>query len=1009
MSKMTFSDLQEKAINAKGKNYLISAGAGSGKTAVLTERIYRIAKEDKTLDKFLVLTFTNAAAAEMKNRVREKLIDDPETLYLASEVDNAHIETFDAFSLYLVKKYFYRLNVSRDLMIIDNSIISIKRKKILQELFEEKYEKEDPRFLSLIEAYATKNENGIKDFIIKLLQAGDKKSDNYKFFNHLKNDFYNKDFIDGFISTYISQVRDNLLFIREKALELEDLDDINKIIEFVDYRLGLDDYDELYNSLKESFPRKEGKASDGEYRKLITDIYNSKVKIKDDRDYGSKSEVIDHYLSTKEYASTLIDLAVEVETRLDNFKKEHNAYSFGDISRFVLTLLKDENIRKEISDSFDYIMIDEYQDTNDVQETVISKISRNNVYMVGDVKQSIYRFRGADCHIFQEKYERYKLHDGGEEIDLNTSYRSREEVVNFINELFAKLMDKKVNEIDYSNGHEFIFGRKEYNENKKEDYSPTVYRYTYEKSSETIEKECEIMTKDIINKINNQFQVYDVKTKTNRDCRFGDFAIIIDRGSQFETIRRKFSEANIPLKVIGKETLFKSDVILLSKSLIKMLYYSLKDDYEHEYRHAYMSVARSFLYEYPDDKLYEIFTNKTFLVEEFAQKIELIKEKLRFAPIKEVLLTLYEEFDIYSSLSKITQYYPNAHKLEHLLSLAESMDDLNYTLEDLVNYFDDLAELDEDIDYSDSDAQENSVTLINIHKSKGLEYGIIYFPGLTKNFNLEDSKTSMLFSDKYGIAIPSDVEDAHSLLIHLVKEELKDDDFQEKIRLLYVALTRAKEKIILISGSKSDKDKLMRPNQVKSFNEMLGLTDTIYKYNKDYSLEDVSLKEKKEENVVEKIKLKEVNVPANEVIHLRASKTASEDVDDNVLDFGTELHYYLEHLNLESDNLDYIKNRQMRKYVYNVKNSFLFKGVSNSQVRHEYHFYDSSSGLEGYIDALIIKEDEIDIVDFKLKNIEDEEYDRQLKIYKSYIEKHTTKPIKMYLLAAITGEVREVK
>ena len=143
-------------------------------------------------------------------------------------------------------------------------------------------------------------------------------------------------------------------------------------------------------------------------------------------------------------------------------------------------------------------------------------------------------------------------------------------------------------------------------------------------------------------------------------------------------------------------------------------------------------------------------------------------------------------------------------------------------------------------------------------------------------------------------------------------------------------------------------------------------------------------------------------------MHFRASKEINDDIDSNLLDFGSELHAYLEKMDLKTKSLDYVKNRQMKKYVYNVLNSPLFEGVSNEQIRHEYRFYDQDSGLQGYIDALIIKEDEIDIIDFKLKNIDDSEYDKQLRTYKSYIKKITNKPIKMYLLAAITGEEREV-
>lgn len=1009
MSKIRFSSEQELAINASGSNYLISAGAGSGKTAVLTERIYRLAKKDHTLDHFLVLTFTNLAASEMKSRVRAKLVEDEETLPLASEVDNAHIETFDSFSLFLAKKYFYKLGISKDISITDNSILSIKRKKYLDEIFEELYEKEDSNFLSLIDNYASKNANVIKDYIISILEASDKKADNFEYLNYLKNNFFKEENVDSAISLYIEELKNDIEFIRKKAYELEDIEDADNIISFCDSLLIINDYDELREALKVGFvTKKKSAATDGKFRDKIKYYYDNSIKTTEKNDFGTAEEIKNKYFEIKPFIQTIINIAIEVENRLLSFKKEKNAFSFGDISRFVLHLLKDESIRKEISDSFDYIMVDEYQDTNDIQETVINAISKNNVYMVGDVKQSIYRFRGADCHIFQEKYEEYKLNRGGKEIDLNTSYRSRKEVVDFINDVFSQIMKKDINVIDYKNGHQFGFGRKEYEINKPScSYKPEIYTFEYEKSDEVVDKECEIIIKDITNKINNKYQVFDNDLKGFRGCDYKDFAIIIDRGSSFDKYRQAFSKANIPLKVESKERLFKSDIISLTRSLIKLLYYSLNNDYENEYRHAYLSVARSFLFEYKDDVLYEIYKNKSFLLEPFAQKMELLKERLRFASLKEILLTLYQEYDIYASISKIGQLYANTHKLEQLLSISETMDKLNYTLSDLIEYFEDLSKLDVDIEYSDSDVQENSVTLINIHKSKGLEYGIIYYPGLNKDFNRQDILTSFLFSDHFGPVIPSK-ESNYSLFIHLIKKELLVSDFEEKIRLLYVALTRAKEKIILVSGQKIGRLPFNKPTSSRNMNDLLLLTDAFDKYIGRYSLDDVSINRNEDKIVTDKIILKEIKVPAKIVTRTRASKESDTEVDSSLLDFGNELHAYLEKMDLDNKSLDYIKNLRMKKYVYNVMNSSLFKGVSNKDVRHEFAFYDEESGIQGYIDALIIKENEIDIVDFKLKNIDDSEYDRQLRIYKSYIAKKTDKPVKMFLLAAITGEVREV-
>ena len=172
-------------------------------------------------------------------------------------------------------------------------------------------------------------------------------------------------------------------------------------------------------------------------------------------------------------------------------------------------------------------------------------------------------------------------------------------------------------------------------------------------------------------------------------------------------------------------------------------------------------------------------------------------------------------------------------------------------------------------------------------------------------------------------------------------------------------------------------------------------------------LEEVVATEK--EKSVNKITIKQIEIPYKERVHLRASKSVNEEIDPDLLDFGTELHAYLENFNLETKSLDYVKNRQMKKYVYNVMHSSLFDGVKNNEVLHEYRFFDEESGIEGYIDALIVKENEIDIVDFKLKNIDEKEYDRQLRIYKSFLARQTKLPIKMYLLAAMTGEIREVK
>lgn len=1014
MSEHEFSPTQCKAIyDANGENFLISAGAGSGKTAVLTERIYDLAKKENTLKNFLILTFTKLAAGEMKARVRKKLLKDPTTVLLASQVDNAHIETFDSFTLFLTQKYSYALNVSSNLSVIDSSVVNIKRRKVMDELFEKHYLEENTSFIKLMKEYCKKDDSIIKEFILKIIDASDKTVDKYGYLNHLKNDFYNDQIVDQALNDYVNEIYENIKFILGKVSStgLEDASDEFAINNYLAHILLLNDYDKIrdYFSLF-NFPSRKGKqkTSDVEFRNAVAEFAKKKIKTEKSVDYGDSNFIRETYLKQKEYAQTIVDLAIEVEQVMDEYKKEHNVYSYGDISRFALKLIENEFIRKEISESFKYIMIDEYQDTNEVQEKLISAIGKDNIYMVGDVKQSIYKFRGADCTIFQDKYIKYKHEEGGKEIDLNTSYRSRKEIVDFINETFTAIMDKNINTIDYSDGHLFGFGQNRYIPNNI--YIPEVYNYDYSVSADSTDKETELIIQDIISKKNNHFQVYDLDNKVFKDCDYKDFAVITGTKTQFAQMKRKFEEAGIPVHAYDKEDLFSSDIVFLIKNLLKLLKCSLNAEYEsNDFKHAFMSVARSFLFEYPDGKLHNIVIDKTYLLEPFMQKIELIKEKLRFKSIKEIVVTIYDEFALYDSICKITQFYANTHKAETILNIAGSLDSIGFTFDDFVEYFDQIAEIKEEVEFKDDSAGENSVTLINIHASKGLEYRIVYYSMLNKQFVTNSDKNSFVLSDKYGLLLPYTSGTYNSIFIHLSNEKVCKEDFEEKIRELYVALTRAKEKIIILNGNKEvKKQTIKREYHCKSFKEILAISNALSKYASYVpSFEYLVVKEEKPLDI-NKIILKQINVDSKIVNKHRASKALDLDVDESLLEFGRRLHNYLENVNFESKDLSFISDYKMKKYVSNVVNSKIFSNVKNNQIKKEFYFYDEEQNLEGYIDALIIKENEIDIVDYKIKNISDEHYDQQLNSYRRYISRISNKPVKMFLLAAITGESREV-
>ena len=1011
---MLWSKQQEKAIDAEKGNYLISAGAGSGKTAVLTERVYQLIKKDYKISRFLVLTFTEAASAEMKIRIRDKLLSDPELTNLASEIENSHIETFDAFAGFLVRKYSHKLGIDSHFQNLDGTIANLKRRSFINELFDEYYENNDPLFVEMIKKFCSKDDISIRDYVFSLGEISSKLINPESLFNDCQNTFFSDEYLNKRIEQEFERRRYVLNRIIDNAYKLEDVDDCDAIIEFANKALSCSTYDELQAFVDDKiigFPDKDRKTqtTDKPFRDSIADLYKKEIKKKN---YGSSGTIKTLQLSTKKYVDLIVEMTKKVEKRLRDYQKTVNAFSFSEIARMASTLLKDKEVVNEVSNIFDFIMVDEYQDTNDIQEEVIQTISRNNVYMVGDMKQAIYRFRDANPLIFQNKYNSYKDGVLGTKIDMNTSYRTREEVVNAINEIFDVLMDKQTNPIDYKNGHHFESGFDAYKIKKdnKEDYNFKIYTYPSVDSQTDLKEEVNIVIDDIIYKINNKYQVYDRKMEKLRDCTFKDFAIIIDRKTDFDEFRRAFSEKAIPLKAIYNERIGKTDVSLVIQNLLKLFYYTLKEDFDNEYIHAFVSVARSFLMRMSDKDIYLWVKNKIFQHSEVHYKITRVVNEYKNKSLFEILSALFDEFELYYKIRTIRHFEDNVYKANSFLDLAKKMDELGLSISEMIEYFADLQENELDIEVVSKEASENSVTIINIHKSKGLEYSFVYFPCLYKHFNRSSINTSFLTSKNFGVLFPIDkVENINSLFNHLLKEEESQQDVEEKLRLLYVALTRVKERAILLCPIKENETKKLLLSKSLSFKDFIEYGDFISKYGVEYKYKNEQLLEKTPQNTDKKIEIREISVPSTMIEKKRASKENEGEVDESLLEFGSELHYLLEVVDYETKDTSFIKDNGLKKYVSNVLNSEPFKGVKNKQINHEYEFYDENSGVNGIIDALIVHDDYIDIVDFKLKNIADDKYVEQLHTYRDYVKTISDKPIKMHLIAAITGEVKEIE
>ena len=439
-----FTEEQQLAIDMEGTNILVSAGAGSGKTAVLTERVLRKLKEGTHINELLILTFTNKAALEMKERVRKKLKEN-ELMDELDLLDSSYITTFDAYSLALVKKYADTIHLSSNITIAESSILDLAKKEILDEIFLDYYDKCPNDFLNLITKFCLKDDKTIKKRILELDSTLDLKLNKAEFIDTYISKYYSDEVIDNYIKEYLellSKKKENIIDLYEEVRSvasdkyLNDLDVAFK--PFVDS-------DTTYQSMRDNLVEKLPTSRKGKEDVSKESLENLKTLLNEFKDlviYESIEDIKTSIVKTKEYISIILELVKELDKRFTLYKKENNYYTFMDIEKLAITLVRDNlEIREEVGNSFKEILIDEYQDTNDIQETFISYISHDNVYMVGDIKQSIYRFRNANPSIFKDKYDNYKKEIGGRVIDLAKNFRSRREVLDDINHFFSHIMD----------------------------------------------------------------------------------------------------------------------------------------------------------------------------------------------------------------------------------------------------------------------------------------------------------------------------------------------------------------------------------------------------------------------------------------------------------------------------------------------------------------------------------------------------------------------------------------
>ena len=1026
---MAWTNEQKEAIYTEGTNIIVSAGAGSGKTAVLTERVLEKVKKGISVDNLLILTFTKMAAKEMKERIGDKLKKEGLTSELA-KLDTADITTFDAYALSVVKKYHYYLNVSKDINIIDGSVITLYKRKILKDIFEELYEENNHEFIDFIQEYCIKDDKDIFEFILNINSKLDLKTNKREYLDNYINTVYDEVKIDNDIDNYIKVILKLISNINDYLEYIDDDDYLAKLYDVISPLLSAKSYDDIKSNISIKLPILRG-ASDIT-REYIYKINSNIDEVKKLTTYDSYDDIKRGILSTKENAKVIIDIIKKLDDITYNYKVKYNSYEYSDISALAIKLVRDnKEIREEIKNNLNEILIDEYQDTNDVQEEFISYISNNNVYMVGDIKQSIYRFRNANPYIFKNKYDTYSNNIGGIKIDLNKNFRSREEVINNINLLFDRIMDNDIGGADYSLSHRMIYGNLMYkgDGDNKEDNNFSVYNYLNDTTFKNNEVEAFIIADDIKNKINSGYRAFGKDTNGVRKIKYSDFAILLDSSKSFDLYKKILEYNGIPTSIVKSVNLTDGEVVLVIKNIISFIIKINDNKIDNEFKKLFISIGRSFLFNTDDNVLFDYFLNNNFKDSDIYKISYNITKRLDTISLEEIIDLIVDNFDFYNKLFLLGDYNANILRIQKLKEITNSLINLDYDIYDYQKYLDDIISNNLKLEYSVNDNSIDTVKIMTIHASKGLEFGVCYYGELYNRFNNSDAISKYSYDNKYGIILPYKDKFLYNTIYHnLSYRDYVMENISERIRLFYVALTRAKEKMIFIlpSNTKDDNKSIgdIIDNSIRgkynSFASIMYSLESITKdYYKNIDINDINLS--KDYNMISNNNYKEHLKLINDKIEvnttcipssIKENKTFSKkdihiinkEEEDKLL-YGRLIHELFECTDFNNlDNLSDNNKKIIERFLEKVD-------IYHANIYKEYEFiYDEdNTTYHGIIDLMLEYQDNIKIIDYKLKNINDDAYIKQLNGYKDYIEKLFNKKTSIYLYSITLNTLEEIK
>ena len=898
---------QQQVIDLRNRNILVSAAAGSGKTAVLVERIVKIITDKNhpvDIDHLLIVTFTNAAAAEMRERIGnaiEKALDeqpgDEHLLRQLTLIHNAQITTIDSFCLYVVRNHFHEIDLEPNFRIGDEGELKLLREDVLGRVLEQNYEEPSEAFSDFVEGYASgRTDAALNEMILQL----------YEFSRSYP---WPEKWLDSFVGAYRIETREeldraewlaplteNICFVLKdceqllkQALAITQQDDgpdmyekaVQSDLEKYEGLAGLTSFCELSEALSDikydRLASSRGFEGDPDKLELVKSLREQAKdvvkKLCKQYFFCSPEMMIEQLERTEPMLEEVVRLTKQFADEFAAAKRRKNLVDFHDVEHFALQILVDEETEKakktaeEFRDTFEEIMIDEYQDSNEVQETLLRSISReergeNNIFMVGDVKQSIYRFRLARPELFMKKYDSYSLEESTtQRIDLHKNFRSREEVLTCTNDIFYKIMARSLGNVEYD-AEAALYPGASYPVSA--DFIPEIL--LADSNDELLEDteltdkktlEAKIVAEEIKHLMKTQ-PVTDKAAGTLRAAHYSDIVILLRSLSGWaDSLVEVLNENGIPAHTVSSTGYFSTVEVQTVLSMLRLLDNPRQDipmaavlrspmagltdeelavlrleDGSVPFHEAVLELAEG-LYEEggqieisnseedqkqgrnADEKTenhIEINAHRKLL--KFYKKYKQLRQLVPDTPIHELIEIILRETGYGHYVAAMPAGSRRTANLNMLLEKAAAYEKTSYKgLFHFVRYIDELQKY--DVDFGEADMvgeNEDVVRIMSIHKSKGLEFPIVIVSGMGKNFNKQDTRSKMVLHPELGIGL--DYMDGKlrikspTIAKKAIAKQIDLENLGEELRVLYVALTRAKEKLILTGTLKDAAEKL---------------------------------------------------------------------------------------------------------------------------------------------------------------------------------------------------------